>query len=167
VNVSPAQFRTGLADDVAAVLRRTGLAPARLSLEVTEGLLLNETPLVIAEMEALRAQGVQLVLDDFGTAHSSISYLQRFPFDEVKIDRSFVANVCEDARARAVFDGILQICHALDLDVVAEGVENEAQLALLRECGCRYVQGFLTGRPMSAPEARQMLWHLSATRLAG
>ncbi len=158
VNLSPVQLtRPGFPDDVAAVLRRTGLHPGRLSLEVTEGVLLERTPDAVEAMEALRTMGVGFSLDDFGTAHAGLAYLQHFPFDAVKIDRSFVQDAAARPGARAILAAMLAIGEAFGLTVVAEGIETEAQLALVRAMGCAEAQGYLTGRPMSARRLQALL----------
>ena len=155
VNLSPVQFTRGdLPAQIAAVLARTGLAPTRLNLEVTEGLLLEDTQSVLAAMAELRRTGVRFSLDDFGTAHSGLTYLRRFRFDVLKIDKSFVQDAAEHEEARAIVAAIVAIGAAFRLTVVAEGIETEGQLALLRQLGCGLVQGYLTGRPAAAPSTR-------------
>lgn len=152
VNLSPAQFRQQ--DIVATVrdaLQASGLAPERLELEITEGLLLNNTEAVVCQLEALRALGVRIVMDDFGTGYSSLAYLWRFPFDKLKIDRSFVRDLETDARAAAIVETIIGLCRVLRIPVTAEGVETEAQMRALAGIGCDQVQGYLLGRP--APPA--------------
>ncbi len=151
VNLSPLQFRQGdLVALVTDVLQRTGLAPDRLSLEVTEGLLLDGTRQVLAMMEELRTLGVRFSLDDFGTAHAGLSYLRCFPFDAIKIDKSFVQDAVAQLESRAIVKTILAMASVLKLNVIAEGVETEEQLKLLRQMRCRQVQGYLTGRPAPA-----------------
>lgn len=158
VNASPLQFRQpGFSEQVAAALRRAGLAPGRLELEVTEGVLLDDSPQVLGTMRALRAQGVRMALDDFGTAHAGLSYLRRFPFETIKIDQSFVRSLPDDEEARAIVEAILSMGRGLRLAVVAEGVETPAQLEWLRALGCDQVQGILTGEPMPAEQARGFL----------
>ena len=147
VNLSPTQFRQpDLPQQVAATLARTGFHGSRLHLEVTEGLLLDSSGLVLRNMQALREQGVRMTLDDFGTAYASLSYLRRFPFDRIKIDKSFVQGLHDDTTL-AIVEAILSLSRRLDLDVVAEGVETEQQLLQVRGLRCQLVQGFLTGRP--------------------
>jgi diguanylate cyclase (GGDEF)-like protein len=154
VNLSPVQFRQAkLPEQIAAVLRQTGLAPERLEIEVTEGLLLEESDLVLRVMEGLREQGIRITLDDFGTANASLSYLRRFPFNRIKIDKSFIQGICEDSSTLAIVEVILSMGDRLNLSVVAEGVETERELAALRKLGCRFVQGYLPGRPTSHDEA--------------
>jgi diguanylate cyclase (GGDEF)-like protein len=157
VNLSPAQFQ---GDDIVAtvrdVLARSGLAPERLDLEVTEGMLLEDTGPVLETMMALQRIGVALTLDDFGVGHAGLSYLRRFPFQKLKIDGSFVRSLGKDRESNAIVEAILLLGERLDMRVVAEGVETEAQLEQLRRMHCHYVQGYLTGRPM-APELARLL----------
>ena len=148
VNLSPAQFKSGVLDaEIEDALRLSGLPPARLDLEVTEGLLLEDTEQVVSTMAALRAQGVRLVMDDFGTAHAGLTYLRRFPFDQIKIDRGFTQAIGVDRHASAIVEIVLMLGHTLGLEVVAEGVETEEQAATLKRLGCRFAQGYLLGRP--------------------
>ena len=149
VNLSPLQFRQpDLPEQIAEILERSGLPGSRLDLEVTEGLLLDDSGVVLRTMQALKAQGACITLDDFGTAYASLSYLRRFPFDRIKIDRSFVQAMCDDDVTLAIVQAIMQLCTRLRLDVVAEGVETMQELETLRRLECHLVQGFLTGAPM-------------------
>ncbi len=158
INLSPAQFRQpNLEAQIGAVLEQTGLAPTRLELEVTEGVLLVRTEAVRRTMTALKQRGVRLVLDDFGTAHSSFSYLLSFPFSQIKIDKSFVWALGTDASATAIVEAVLGMARAMRLDVVAEGVETTEQLEWVRRMGCGFVQGYLLGRPGPASGARDFL----------
>lgn len=159
VNLSPVQVRTDdLASIVEDVLSKTGLPPSRLELEVTEGVLIDDTERARAHLLALKALGVRLVLDDFGTGYSSLSYLGRFPFDKLKIDRSFVSRLTEDAGAAAIVRAISALANSLGLAVTAEGVETGAQFDLLRaEVACTEIQGFLLGQPMTAKAARRLI----------
>jgi len=155
VNFSPLQFRQpDLAQQVADVLRRTGLPGGRLDIEVTEGLLLGNSGMVLRTMQALKELGVSITLDDFGTAYASLSTLRRFPFDRIKVDRSFVQEMGHDDSSLAIVEAVLLLGARLRLAVVAEGVETEALLEALRRLGCNLVQGYLTGRPMMEGEAR-------------
>lgn len=148
VNLSPLQFRqSDLPRQIADVLSRTGLPAARLGLEVTEGLLLDESDLVLQTMRELREQGIRIMLDDFGTAYAGLSYLRRFPFDGIKIDKSFVRGLCGDEITLAIVQAILSLGDRLTLAVVAEGVETQHELDILRELGCPLFQGYLAGRP--------------------
>ncbi|WP_139281313.1 bifunctional diguanylate cyclase/phosphodiesterase [Muricoccus roseus] len=151
VNLSPVQFRRGnLPALVAEVLASTGLPAHRLELEVTEGLLIEDAEGALEIMRALKAQGVRLALDDFGTGYSSLSYLRRFPFDKLKIDKSFTQAIGADPGAQVIVEAILAMGQSLKLRVTAEGVETEEQLDFLRRQGCDEVQGFLLGRPVPA-----------------
>ena len=155
VNVSPRQFVGGtFAQTVAGVLERTGLPGDRLELEVTETGLLHDAEQVRLSLLRLKDMGVYIALDDFGTGYSSLSYLQRFPFDIVKIDGSFIRTLADHDSdgARAIVGAILAMSHRLGLQVTAEGVETEAQLAMLRLYNCDFVQGFLLARPMRMEE---------------
>ena len=150
VNVSPVQAQQGeaFAEMVEEVLAASGLAPSRLMLEVTEGVLIREADRVLAALNRLKALGVQVALDDFGTGYSSLATLRAFPFDKIKIDRSFVAGmVSAGGQDMAIVQAVLGLARGLGLPVVAEGVETQAQLGALREAGCEEVQGFLVGQP--------------------
>ena len=132
---------------VSGTLRDTGARPQQLKLELTESLLLNDLEDVVAKMNLLRALGVGFSLDDFGTGYSSLSYLKTLPLDQLKIDKGFVQDVLEDPSDAAIAVSILTLAQALKLDVVAEGVENEGQMAFLAQHGCRAFQGYLFGKP--------------------
>lgn len=149
VNLSPIQILRGnLAQSIADILAETGLAPGRLELEITEGVLMDNTEHALATLVALRALGTRLVLDDFGTGYSSLSYLHRFPIDKLKVDRSFVQRIEGDESSRAIVNAIISMSRNLNLQVTAEGVETVPQLTMLREQGCHELQGFLLGRPI-------------------
>ena len=151
VNISPAQLRAGnLVATVTEVLARTGLPPSRLELEVTESLLIEDTEATLATLSALKALGLRIVLDDFGTGYSSLSYLRRFPFDKLKIDRSFIQALGENDEAMAIVRAIVALANSLTLDVTAEGVETETQLRLLQKESSAEIQGYLLGRPAPA-----------------
>ena len=153
VNVSPKQFREpGFLPLVQAALAETGLAPQCLELEVTEGVMVGDPAATIANMQALRALGVQLAVDDFGTGYSSLSYLRQFPVQRLKIDQSFVRGLDRDTHSASIAQAVIVLGHALDLKVIAEGVETDAHLTLLRDLGCDEVQGYLIARPM--PQAQ-------------
>jgi EAL domain-containing protein (putative c-di-GMP-specific phosphodiesterase class I) len=151
VNVSAMRF---LQDDVAAhvqqQLQRHGLQAGQLTLEVTERLMLDERGRPHEQLEALDALGVRLSVDDFGTGYSSLSYLKRLPVSEIKLDKSFVHDLDTDPDDRALASAVISIGQALDLSVVAEGVETEAQRETLLRLGCKIGQGWLFGRPMDA-----------------
>lgn len=151
VNLSGVQFRkVDVEKVVVETLEQTGLDPKRLELELTETILLLDTGLVVKQLEALRARGVSFSIDDFGTGYSSLAYVKHFPVDRLKIDRSFIANLKNDANDAAIVRAIVNLGHSLDLEVIAEGVETAAQVAHLRAENCDEVQGFYFGRPMAA-----------------
>jgi diguanylate cyclase len=158
VNLSPLQFRQAdLPQQVADVLSRTGLPASRLGLEVTEGLLLDESDLVMQTMRALQEQGIRIMLDDFGTAYANMNYLRRFPFNGLKIDKSFIRGLYNDEITLAIVQAILSLAERLNLAVVAEGVETERELNVLRKLNCRFIQGYLTGRPADGQQANASL----------
>ena len=158
VNLSPEQVRKpGLIELVTDILADTGLAPNRLELEITEGLLLQDTAATLAKLTELRGLGVGVALDDFGTGYSSLSYLRRFPFTKLKVDRGFVANVATDPSAAAIVQAIATLGRSLQMRVTAEGIETEEQLAALRGMGCDEGQGYLLGRPASAAAFGRLL----------
>lgn len=156
VNVSACQLRRGdFAATVAGCLERSGLAAARLTLEVTETALLGTDPVTDANLNDLASLGIALVLDDFGTGFSSLAALKRHRLSGIKIDRSFVSGLPDCAEDRAIVSALIGMAHALDLRVVAEGIENDAQYSQLRELACDHAQGFLLGHPV--PEHELML----------
>jgi EAL domain-containing protein (putative c-di-GMP-specific phosphodiesterase class I) len=149
VNVSPRQFiGEDFADTVESVLLETGLSGSLLELEITESVMIHQAERALNSLLRLKKLGVHLALDDFGTGYSSLSNLQRFPFDKVKIDKSFIHDLVEQETARAIVFAILAMSHQLGLVVTAEGVETEAERALLREHGCDLLQGYLLCRPL-------------------
>ncbi len=153
VNLSAAQFRKGdLSDLVARTLAETGLSPARLELEITETVLLQRDAGNLAVLHQLKNLGVSIVLDDFGTGYSSLSYLKTFPFDKIKIDRSFVEELANRADCAAIVSAVISLGRSLDIDTIAEGVETAEQIALLRAAGCREAQGYFFSRPVPAGE---------------
>jgi diguanylate cyclase (GGDEF)-like protein/PAS domain S-box-containing protein len=149
VNLSPAQFVKGnIVDTVARALAQTGLAPERLELEITESVLLRDDEPNVSKLHQLKALGVSIVLDDFGTGYSSLSYLRIFPFDKIKIDRSFVGEIITRSDCAAIVTAIIGLARCLDMVTTAEGVEKMEQLELLRIAGCGQVQGYLFGVPV-------------------
>jgi len=156
VNLSPAQFLAGnVSDIVAAALQEAGLAPHRLELEITETLLLGNSEDVIMELQTLKAMGVAIVMDDFGTGYSSLSYLWRFPFDKIKIDRSFMQGFEGSGRdARTVVKTIIALGRELNMRVTVEGVETATQAAFLDKADGDQAQGYFFGRPVPASEVR-------------
>lgn len=158
VNLSSRQFQApGLVAEVAEVLRATGLSPRCLRLEVTESLLMDKHPNIARVMTELRAMGVRIDLDDFGTGYSSLSYLHQFPIDTLKIDRSFVQRIGENEDGREIVNTILALANSLDMEVVAEGVETEQQLELLRKMHCAYAQGYHLSRPIEPPQFEALI----------
>ncbi len=163
VNVSPLQVRkNGLTATVARALEKTGLAPNRLELEITETVMLHDTEHTMAVLHALRAMGVRISMDDFGTGYSSLSYLRRFPFHKIKIDQSFVADIGNDDNAALIVTAVTQLARSLGMSTTIEGVETAEQLNIVSRDGRGEVQGFLLSPPRPASEVLAMLqdpWH--------
>ncbi|AQR65499.1 hypothetical protein BXU06_10880 [Aquaspirillum sp. LM1] len=158
VNLSPRQFLRGtLTATVVEVLENTGLAPGRLELEVTEGMLMQNPAESVDILRELKALGVQIAIDDFGTGYSSLSYLKRFPLDSLKIDRSFVIGVPDDSDSSAIAETVVAMGRKLGLNVVAEGVETSDQCRFLRACGCKLLQGYFFAKPLSADNLRDFI----------
>jgi EAL domain-containing protein (putative c-di-GMP-specific phosphodiesterase class I) len=151
VNLSPRQLSDpGLVDSVSAVLKVTGLAAERLSLEITESAFTDDPAGALDVLRRLKELGVSLELDDFGTGYSSLTYVRMFPIDALKIDRSFVQGVSDSPEDAAIVQAVISMGRALGVNVVAEGVESEDQSAVLQDLGCRLAQGFLFSRPVPA-----------------
>jgi EAL domain-containing protein (putative c-di-GMP-specific phosphodiesterase class I) len=149
VNVSAHQFRQpDFVNQVLAVIKNAGANPGRLKLELTESLLVDNVEEIIDKMFALKAKGVGFSLDDFGTGYSSLSYLKRLPLDQLKIDQSFVHDVLTDPNDAAIAKTIVALAQSLGLDVIAEGVESEAQRDFLASSGCDAYQGYFFSRPL-------------------
>jgi predicted signal transduction protein with EAL and GGDEF domain len=149
VNVSPAQFKSGtLAETVVAALAKSGLAPSRLELEITESVILADTQSTLAVLNTIRELGVKIAMDDFGTGYSSLSYLRRFPFDKVKIDQSFIRDLATKADSSVIVGAIIGLCKSLGMRVTAEGVETQAQLDYLFWQGCSDAQGYYFSKPV-------------------
>lgn len=158
VNLSARQFaREGLADHVEALLRRTGVSSRQLGLEMTESSLIPDAGTAMEVLSSLRRLGVSLLMDDFGTGYSSLHYLHTFPFDVLKIDRSFVERMTEGNQPLQIVRTIVELARVLGMDVVAEGIETNEQDALLQQLGCRFGQGFLFSRPQPAEIIGKML----------
>lgn len=158
VNVSALQFnRIDYADSVAKILTETGVDPSRVELELTEGLVMNNVEDSSRQMQSLKMLGVHIAVDDFGTGYSSLSYLHRLPIDTLKIDRSFVEKIAEPAGTRPIVETIMSLARSLNMRTVAEGVETQAQLEILRELDCDLIQGFLFSRPIPAPAVLDLL----------
>lgn len=157
VNVSAVQFHRGsLSETILRALADSGLAPERLEVEITESVFLEGGDATLRLLHSLRALGVRIALDDFGTGYSSLSYLQSFPFDKLKIDRSFIQNLLTRDGATAIVHAITELANALGMETTAEGVEETAQLMELRAHGCSSVQGYLFAEPMSAEDVDQL-----------
>ncbi len=153
VNISSRQIIGGeFTEIVSGILRETGLPPECLELEITERLLMDDREDIISVFEALSKLGTSLALDDFGTGYSSLSYLKKFPFNSLKIDRTFVRDVTTDSEDAALSTAIAGMGHGLNLRVVGEGVETEEQLDFLREIGCDLVQGYYFAKPLPVDE---------------
>ena len=161
VNLSPLQFlEPDLEEQIAGILSETGLEPQRLGLEVTERALIRNGEDTLATMHGLRRRGIRIYLDDFGAGHAGLSYLIQFPFDYIKIDRSFVERLTTDRAAEAVIRATLLLGEFLRIGVVAEGVETELQRQLLRGLGCHQVQGLLIDKPRPGRQLTEdRFWH--------
>ncbi|MDH3195353.1 MAG: bifunctional diguanylate cyclase/phosphodiesterase [Hyphomicrobiales bacterium] len=156
VNFSAEQFRfPGVDEMIRNVLEETGLDPQRLEIEITESLFLNHSSEIMATLRRIKALGVRIAMDDFGTGYSSLSYLTRFPFDKIKIDRSFVGQLSDHPQIGAIISSIVGLGRSLSVDITAEGVETNDQVTLLQAAGCSIVQGFLFGAPQRADIAAQ------------
>jgi diguanylate cyclase (GGDEF)-like protein len=165
VNVSPVQFRSQtLALNVASALAASGLSASRLELEITEAVLMRDDETALATLHQLRALGIRIALDDFGTGYSSLSYLHRFPFDKIKIDRSFVKNIGDEGASSAIIQAVVNIANASNMTTTAEGVEQAWQREMLRELGCTEMQGYLFSPAVAAVEVRQLLLPAASDR---
>jgi EAL domain-containing protein (putative c-di-GMP-specific phosphodiesterase class I) len=158
VNVSAVQFRQ---DNFLALIRRalqeTGLSPEYLELEITESLLLSNEDLTLSVLHELKEMGVGLSIDDFGTGYSCLSYLRQYPIDKLKIDKSFIRDCVMNCDGAAITASIINMAHSLRLKVIAEGVENEAQISFLRHHRCGEIQGYYFSKPISADETASIL----------
>jgi EAL domain-containing protein (putative c-di-GMP-specific phosphodiesterase class I) len=158
VNLSARQFlREGLADHVESLLTKSGASSRHLGLEMTESSLIPNMNVALEVLGGLRSLGISLSMDDFGTGYSSLSNLHSFPFDVLKIDRSFVGRMSDGDQALQIVRTIIELARVLGMDVVAEGIETPEQYQVLRQMGCRFGQGFLFARPMDASEISKML----------
>ncbi|TYP70716.1 putative bifunctional diguanylate cyclase/phosphodiesterase [Paenibacillus methanolicus] len=158
VNLSPVQLRVpSFVDGMLRLLEECGVPASGLELEITESIMLEAGETTIASLDRLRQAGVRIALDDFGTGYASLTYLRELPIHTLKLDRSFIHPICHQHTERVIVESMISLVHRLGLEVVAEGIEDEDQLALLREWGCDLLQGYLLGRPI---EARGMDVHL-------
>ncbi|MPN03724.1 putative signaling protein [bioreactor metagenome] len=161
VDLSAVQFRNPrLSDRVAQVLDEAGLPAEALELELTEATTMEDPQKAVLIIDQLSARGIAMSIDDFGTGHSSLSYLKRFRVGRLKIDRSFVRDITEDAEDKAIVAAIIQLANNLGMTTIAEGVETAGQLDFLREQGCDAAQGYFFSRPLSASDFER---YLSAT----
>jgi diguanylate cyclase (GGDEF)-like protein len=168
VNLSAVQFKSQvLVQTVRQALADSGLAPTRLELEITEGMLLNNNATTLAVLHELHDLGVSISMDDFGTGYSSLSYLRSFPFDKIKIDQSFVRDLSQREDSRAIIRAVVALGKSLGMTTTAEGVETEDQLAQLRREGCTEVQGYLFSKPTSAEAARRLAHGVEGTTFRG
>jgi EAL domain-containing protein (putative c-di-GMP-specific phosphodiesterase class I) len=166
VNLSARQFRDkGLAAMVRRVLEESALAPRLLKLEITESAVMHNAEEAAAILAELKALGVSVAVDDFGTGYSSLAYLQRFPIDQLKIDRSFVRDVAHAPAAAALVRGIIGLARSLGLETVAEGVETREQRDYLAAAGCDKIQGFLFSRPLPGEEFLALLRRHASGRM--
>ncbi|MGA8934324.1 MAG: EAL domain-containing protein, partial [Pseudolabrys sp.] len=156
VNLSPAQLNSrNLVSMVTSVLNETGMPPHKLQLEITETVLLQNTFTTLATLHELRKMGVQIALDDFGTGYSSLSYLRSFPFDKIKIDRSFIQDLSNGAEPLAIVNAVAGLAKCLNMTSTAEGVETQQQMDVLQAIGCTEMQGYLFSHARPANEIRQ------------
>jgi EAL domain-containing protein (putative c-di-GMP-specific phosphodiesterase class I) len=157
VNLSAIQLKSrGLMQAVMGALAASGLGPQRLELEITESVLLNDSEATRAILRQLHDLGVRIALDDFGTGYSSLSYLRSFPFDKIKIDRCFIADLSNDSHhARAILRAVVQLGNSLGMTTTAEGVETKEQLSIVRQEGCTEVQGYIFSASKGAAELRR------------
>lgn len=167
VNLSPAQFMHGdVVGLVHSILIETGLAPGRLELEITEGVLIEDFDRGLALLRRLKALGVRISMDDFGSGYSSLSYLQAFPFDKIKIDRAFIMNLGRNPQSAAIVRAVIDLGHGLEMSIIAEGVETIDQLAFLAREGCDGVQGYLLGKPLPIGQYAGLVGRVEAMELA-
>jgi EAL domain-containing protein (putative c-di-GMP-specific phosphodiesterase class I) len=158
VNVSPVQFRSkSLVPSTMSALATSGLRPDRFELEITEAVLMHNDDVTMAVLHQMRSLGVKISMDDFGTGYSSLSYLRGFPFDKIKIDRSFVRDLIEKPDSIAIIRAVTGLGHSFGMTTTAEGVETQEQLDQMRAEGCTEAQGYFYGKPMPANEIAQLL----------
>jgi EAL domain-containing protein (putative c-di-GMP-specific phosphodiesterase class I) len=158
VNLSPVQFKNqNLAQLVVSALAHSGLPAHRLELEITEAVLLQNNEATLATLHRLRELGVRVAMDDFGTGYSSLSYLRSFPFDKIKIDRSFINDIADKDESGAIVQAVTSLASRLNMATTAEGVETEAQLQIIERLGCTEMQGYLYSRPVPVGQLAGLL----------
>ncbi len=158
VNLSRRQFtQRNLQERIIKIIQETELEPNCLELEVTESLVMQNEKTAAIILKALQMLGIKISIDDFGTGYSSLSYLKELPFDVIKIDRCFIRNIIQDSKTEAITIAIIQMAHSLNLKVVAEGVETEAELDFLRKYNCDEIQGYLCSPPLPASKFEKLL----------
>lgn len=158
VNLSPREFQEGnVLDRLTGLVTACGIDTRKVNLEITETTYIEHPQETTKVLEALDGLGVGLWLDDFGTGHSSMTHLQHFDVDGIKLPGDFVKDVTGDRRCRAIVKSLIALAHELEIEVIAEGVENEEQLAFLRDLGCEYIQGFLFSKPMGTEDLQELL----------
>lgn len=170
VNLSPLQFKDkDLIENIRTALAESGLQPNRLEIEITEFVLMTDSDKILAILNKIKDLGVRISMDDFGTGYSSLSYLRTFPFDKIKIDRSFIKDLAYDANSRAIVRAVVGLSQTFGMSVTAEGVETEEQARQLAIENCTHLQGYLFSRPVPAAELSNLLEQLarSASRKAG
>lgn len=160
VNISPRQFRQpGFVERVESSLRTSQLGNSMLTLEITEGIVIHNVDDTVSKMQQLKKLGLSFAMDDFGTGYSSLTYLKRLPVDVLKIDQSFVRDATDDPNDAEIIRAIVAMAVSLGLEVIAEGVEHEDQLALIVQQGCHLYQGYLYSKPLPLPDFRALLEH--------
>jgi EAL domain-containing protein (putative c-di-GMP-specific phosphodiesterase class I) len=165
VNLSPVQLRLkGIAERILAIVAETGLPPSALILEITESVIVHQVERTVELLTTLRSAGLRISIDDFGTGQSSLAYLKRFPVDEVKVDKAFINDVPDSAADVAICSAIITLGQKLGLQVIAEGVETEAQLRFLQALQCAEVQGYLFSRPLPPESATELLNNFTTIR---
>lgn len=170
INVSAAQLRTAsFINDIMEPMRRHGVSPRQITLEITESVLMKNDDYTMRILKTLKDEGIALALDDFGTGYSSLAYLRDFPFDKIKIDKSFVKGVDSSERTRDMFEMVVKLGHLLGKQLIAEGVETEAEMQVMQATGCTHLQGYLFSRPVPADHVETMILvgRLGATRGTG
>ena len=158
VNVSPVQLKKPtFIFDLSTLIEEYGVTPKKLEIEITEGIFIDNKEEVLGVLNQVRAMGIGISLDDFGTGYSSLSYLQKLPITTLKIDKSFISNIENNGMEANITNSIVTMVSKMGLDTIAEGVENEEQLNILRQIKCQTVQGFLKGKPMTKTKCEEIL----------